>query len=116
MSIWAERRGYQNVPYPLGTPEWESFKNYAKAYYKDAVHMVADMEPLLLEKKITTGLLETSIKTILSAVISPLVFLWEKWQIMSLDNKLKYATPEYKEQLEKVKAEAQKVKEQAGTA
>ena len=44
MSTYAERRGYQNVPYPLGTPEWESFKNYARIYYRETFELTAKME------------------------------------------------------------------------
>jgi len=106
-------RGYQDVPYPLGTPEWKSFKKYAKACYKDGKDLaeeVASPHGLTILKD------DATFRIVLTAVTSPLVFLWQKWQIMSLDAKMKYATPKYKVELEKIKAEAQKIKEKAGTA
>jgi len=99
-------RGYQSVPYPLGTEEWNSFKNYVVAYYKEAVSIAAE---------VAKGY-EPVYKAVLNVTLSPLVFLWEKWQIMSLDMKMKYATPEYKAELERIKTESQKIKEKAGTA
>jgi len=102
-------KGY-SVPYPLGTPEWESFKNYVKAYYKECMQIAADASGggLTPNEKIHMAILQ--------ATLSPLVYLWEKWQLMSIDEKLKYSTPEYKVELKRVKDEAQKVKEKAGTA
>jgi len=32
-------KGYRDVPYPLGTPEWASFKNYVVAYFKEAIEI-----------------------------------------------------------------------------
>jgi len=97
-------KGY-SIPYPLGTEEWKSFRNYAQTYYKEAIEIA---------KECTQD--PESYRTLLNATISPLVYLFEKWQLMSIEDKLKYATPEYKAELERMKAEAQQVKERAGTA
>lgn len=102
-------RAYQNVPYPLGTPEWESFKNYAVAYYEEATFLVAellvDMREECTKRKIglTAPFVDAVVRNLLNVVIAPLVFLWEQWQLMSLDDKMKYATPKYETQLGRVK-------------
>jgi len=99
-------RGYRDRPYPLGTPEWESFQNFATAYYKDVIKIAGEVSG-----KLSPPFGEKLWIEILRVVLSPLVYLWEKWQLMSLDDKLKYAAPEYKKELEKIKAESQKVKD-----
>jgi len=105
-----ERKAYREVPYPLNSPEWESFKNYAKAYYREAMQIAADASggPYQHEK---------IYMAILNATLSPLVFLWEKWQLMTSEARLPYATPEYKAKLEeniKAAEEARKKAEQMG--
>lgn len=97
-------RAYQIVPYPLGTPEWESFKKFAVAYYTDAMQIAADASGGLLQN-------EKIYMAVLQATLSPLVFLWEKWQLMTSEAKLPYATPEYKTVLEKRIEEAKKFTE-----
>jgi len=37
---------------------------------------------------------------ILEKIASPLIYLWEKWQLLTAEEKLPYATPEYKKVLE----------------
>lgn len=96
-------RGYRDVPYPLGSEEWRSFLNYASAYYKQAIHLTHEIAGNDADNPV--------FRAILTAVSSPLVYLWEKWQLMSIDEKLKYATPDYQKQLEKIKTESQKVKD-----
>ena len=36
-------RGYQKVPYPLGTPEWESFLRFAEKHYNEAVRIAVNV-------------------------------------------------------------------------
>jgi hypothetical protein len=97
------QKGYQKIPYPLGTEEWKSFLNFAKAFYREAVEIAkassVDME---------------SYRALLNATVSPLVYVWEQWQIMPSDKKLAYATEEYKKTLEKIMQEAKKVAQQIG--
>jgi len=107
-------KGYRDVPYPLNSPEWASFKNFAVAYYQEAIEIAkkvmqeAGASPL---SPYSTVSADTMFRFVLDKTLSPLVYLWEKWQLMSLDDKLKYATPEYKKELETIKAETQKVKD-----
>jgi len=101
MSVGRER--YQHVPYPLGTPEWASFKNYAREYYKDVILLAREVQ--------STD--ETAYRAMLNAVMSPLVFLWEKWQLMTSEAKLPYATPEYKLILEDNIKKAKEITERA---
>jgi len=87
-------RGYQNVPYPLNTPQWESFKNYAIAYYQEAAEIArSTAQNLSIER-------ETIFRAVLMATVSPLVYLWEKWQLMTSEARLPYATDEYRKELE----------------
>jgi hypothetical protein len=97
------QRAYQKIPYPLGTEEWKSFLNFAKTYYKEAVQIAKEC-CIDLE----------SYRALLSATISPLVYIWEQWQIMTSDKKLPYATEEYKKFLEKIVQESQKIADQIG--
>jgi hypothetical protein len=99
--VSALRRGYREVPYPLGTEEWKSFLNYAKEYYKCAIDLASDV----------SSRHEITYRAILSATVSPLVYLWEKWQLMSMEARLPYATPKYKKELEVKITEARRTAE-----
>jgi len=112
-------RGYQQVPYPLGTPEWESFKNYAKAYYKEAIEIaiktvVKEASPIP-KGRWSSPPFTRIFELILDKTASPLVFLWEKWQLMGLDMRQPYATPEYKAEIERIRKETESVKKKAET-
>ncbi|HID17377.1 TPA: hypothetical protein EYP26_03695 [Candidatus Bathyarchaeota archaeon] len=74
---------------PLGSPEWESFKNFAVASYKEAVEIA---------QRSTINPAEQLV--ILEKAASPLVYLWREWAMMSLEEKLVYATEEYRRELE----------------
>jgi len=104
-------KGCRDVPYPLGTPEWASFKNYVVAYFKEAIEIAKKVA----QETTSTGPWAPQTPRLFDYVFdkaaSPLVYLWEKWQLMSIDDKLKYATPEYAKELERIKAESQKVKD-----
>jgi len=103
---YIERKAYREVPYPLGTAEWESFKNYAVAYYKEAIGIAS-----YLSSK-HQGSTEV-FRSILNATLSPLVFLWEKWQLMTSEARLPYATPEYTAELEERIKRAKETTEKA---
>jgi len=103
-------RGYQKVPYPLGTPEWESFKNFAVQHYKEAIQIafrasITDDPDIKAEQKWVFF-------ELLRIVSSPLVYLWEQWQLLTPSARLPYATPEYRQVLEKQIAEAKQVGEE----
>jgi len=94
-------RGYQKRPYPYKTEEWESFKNYAMQHYKDAIeiaYLVAQDVKRSLDPTILTNPDYLFLK-ILDKTASPLVFIWEQWQLTSLKERLPYATENYKKQL-----------------
>jgi len=97
------QRAFQKVPYPLGTEEWKSFLNFAKAFYREAVQIAKE-----------ACVDAESYRALLNATVSPLVYVWEQWQLIPSDKKLPYATDEYKKQLEKWMEEAKKVAEQIG--
>jgi hypothetical protein len=115
-------KSFSHVPYPIGTEEWKSFLNYAKAYYKEVYKVAVDL--LDVELGINAQITGESAKelayryfqSILNAVMSPLVYLWEKWQLMTPEQKMTYATEDYKKQLQNIIAERdttmQKLKEQ----
>jgi hypothetical protein len=99
-------RGLQKRPKPIGTAEWESFKKFAVAHYKDAIAIANEsLHGLGVERGMHTFL------AILDKTASPLIYIWEEWQLLSNEQKLPYATPEYREFLEKAIAEAKKVAE-----
>ena len=103
-------RGYQKVPYPLGTPEWESFKNFAIKQYKEAIQIafrasITDDPDIKAEQKWVFF-------ELLRIVSSPLVYLWEQWQLLTPSARLPYATKEYREILEKQIEEAKQIAEQ----
>jgi hypothetical protein len=87
MSVY--RRGFEKVPYPLGSEEWKSFLNYAKAYYKEAVQLAKEC-----------SIDEPSYRALLSATVSPLVYVWEGWQLLTFEKQMSYATEEYRKVLE----------------
>jgi len=97
------QKAYQKTPYPLGTEEWKSFVNFAKAFYREAVE-IAKASSVDVE----------SYRALLNATVSPLVYVWEQWQLMPSEKKMQYATGEYKKTLEKIMEEAKKVAEQIG--
>jgi hypothetical protein len=72
----------------MGTPEWDSFKNYVKAYYQECMKIAADVSGGFDQN-------ERIYMAVFNATLSPLVFLWEKWQLMKSEQRLPYATPEY---------------------
>jgi len=82
------------VPYPLGTPQWTSFKNFAIEYYKEAYVIARDSAIQLSMDRAEV------FRYVLQATISPLVYLWEKWQLMTSEARLPYATDEYRKELE----------------
>jgi len=103
-------RGFQKVPYPLGTPEWESFKNFAIKQYKEAIQIafrasITDDPDIKAEQKWVFF-------ELLKIVSSPLVYLWEQWQLLTPSKRLPYATKEYREVLEKQIEEAKQIAEQ----
>jgi len=106
-------RGLQKNPKPLGTEEWQSFLNFAKAHYISAVDLATGV---VVEKcgsmSTITELGKIILQALLDKTCSPLVYIWEEWQILKPQEKLKYATPEYRAFLEKALAESEKVKEQ----
>ena len=97
------QRAYQKVPYPLGTEEWKSFVNFARAVYREAVQIAKD-----------SCLDVESYRALLNATVSPLVYVWEQWQLMTAEKKMPYATEEYKKRLERTMEESRKVAEQIG--
>jgi hypothetical protein len=80
-------KGLSAVPYPIGSPEWQSFLNYVKVYYKEVIHLTHEIAGEDADSPI--------FRAVLNSLSSPLVFLWEKWQLMSSEQRLAYATPEY---------------------
>ena len=106
-------RGYQKVPYPLGTPEWESFKNFAVKQYREAVEIAVrvkkEMDGFKQLKAIDK---DCAFLELLKTVSSPLVYLWEQWQLLTPSKRLPYATKEYREILEKQIEEAKQIAEQ----
>ena len=103
-----ECRYLRAVPYPLGTPEWASFKAYAIACYKEAID-IAEQASRTREGQLNT----LTFQIILEKTASPLIYLWEKWQTLTAQQKLQFATPEYAEQLKQAMKEAEKALQQA---
>jgi len=111
MSRWREK-----VPYPLGTEEWESFKNFAVEHYKNAIEIA--------KKSVEATDINFDIRVfieILSKTASPLVYLWEQWQLLNAEQRSKYATPSYllklksiMKEVSDIKASAKKVWEEVG--
>ena len=99
------QRAYQKVPYPLGTEEWKSFVNFARAFYREAVE-IAKASSVDVE----------SYRALLNATVSPLIYVWEQWQLMGSEKRLPYATEEYRKVLERHMGEAKKISEQIGKA
>lgn len=106
-------RGLQKRPKPIGTEEWKSFLNFAKLHYKNAVELSVNV---VVEKcgpmSSITELGKILLSSLLDKTCSPLVYIWEEWQLLKPQDKLKYATEEYRKFLEKTLAESGKVKEQ----
>ena len=106
-------RGYQKVPYPLGSEEWESFKNFAVRQYKEGVELaVRTFEWLHVDFKLEPQEQIEVLKAVLDKALSPLVYLWEQWQLLTPPARLPYATPEYRQVLEKQIAEAKQIGEE----
>jgi hypothetical protein len=117
------KRGFEKVPYPLGTEEWKSFLNYAKTYYKEVIRFIIKLlnemenEGYTLEVKNEQTAIELGnrlFQTLLNATISPLVYVWENWQLLTSEAKLPYATPEYKTQLETQIKQVQEIVKKMG--
>jgi len=106
-------KGYRDRPYPIDTPEWESFKQFAITYYKEAIEITKKVtqEAGNISGPWAPTSADTIFRFVLDKTLSPLVYLWEKWQLMSLDDKLKYATLAFAKELQKFQAESQKVKD-----
>jgi hypothetical protein len=83
------KRGFEKVPYPLGSEEWKSFLNFAKIYYKEAVQIAKE-----------SCIDQESYRALLSATVSPLIYLWEQWQLLTSEKQMSYATEEYRKVLE----------------
>jgi len=100
-------RGYQKVPYPLGTSEWESFKNFAVQHYKEAIQIA--FRASITEDPDIKAEQKWVFFELLRIVSSPLVYLWEQWQLLTPSARLPYATKEYREILEKQIEEAKQI-------
>jgi len=106
-------RGYQKVPYPLGTPEWESFLKFAEKHYNEAVRIAVNVTLANCGAgSTTTQLGQVVLRELLNKTCSPLVYLWEQWQLLTPSARLPYATEEYRKELEKQIAEAKQIAEQ----
>ncbi|RLE49187.1 MAG: hypothetical protein DRJ18_00120 [Candidatus Methanomethylicota archaeon] len=106
-------RGYQKVPYPLDTPEWESFLKFAEKHYNEAVRIAVNVTLANCGAgSTTTQLGQVVLRELLNKTCSPLVYLWEQWQLLTPSARLPYATKEYREILEKQIEEAKQIAKQ----
>ena len=106
-------RGYQKVPYPLGTPEWESFKRFAYQQYKDGLDIAICVYAWLRQDmRLEPDDQIEAFKIVADKALSPLIYLWEQWQLLTPSARLPYATAEYRQVLEKQIAEAKQVGEE----
>ncbi len=112
-------RGLEKVPYPLGSEEWKSFINYAKAYYKEAIKLAietfkeSEVKIDVPSENAAMEMAARAFQTLLTSLMSPLAYLWEKWQLMTSEQRMPYATPEYKKVLEQRIEEVKKQMEKA---
>jgi len=96
----------RKTPPPYGTEEWESFKNYAVHHYTQAIQI--SLRATQQTAKDLAGTIEPSylFLKLLEKTASPLIYIWENWQILLVDQRLPFATPKYKKHLLQAKQQA----------
>jgi len=93
-----------NYP-PINEDEFESFLNYVKTHYSRMVKLALEIYNELPPEKPYRH--PRTLATILEKLLSPVVYLYDKFDILPVEEKIKYATKNYKEKLEKLKQEAE---------
>ena len=80
---------------------YETFLNYVKKHYLDMVKLATEIWSQCPHQH------PRIFSAILEKLLSPAAYLWEKFDILPVEEKIKYATPKYQEKLEKLKQEAE---------
>jgi len=93
------------VPWGKDTPDARGFFNYAKEHYERAFHFAFDLANKLGATRVGFNL---ATELVFDKVASPLVYLYEAWEVLAPEEKAKY-DPE----LAKIHEQSKKLAEEA---
>jgi len=93
------------VPWGKDTPDAKGFFEYAKKHYHDCLKFADDIIPGIPTERETTVRVKL---LILDKIASPLVYLYESWEVLSPEEKAKYS-PE----LAKIHEQSKRMAEEA---
>jgi len=104
----------QKIPYKFFSEEWKSFLNYAREHYIEAVVLSLETVKSALSPEEFRQYGDIAFKVLLDKTASPLVYIWESWQLLTSEDKLPYATPKYRKTLEQIIQKSKEVASQIG--
>jgi hypothetical protein len=103
---WAEQRAKKMmVPWDEDTPNAKGFWNYVEEYYRECLSLA---NKIVFPKKYDSPVHWKAMLAVFDKLASPLVYLWEAWEVLPPEKKAKY-NPE----LAKIHEESVKLAEKA---